>query len=697
MALEKHVVLLGAGNANLVMLRSWAMNRPAARLTLVNPSPKVPYSAMVPGYIAGTVSRQAMEIDLVKLTQHANARLILSSATAISASQKTITFGDRPCLTYDLLSLCTGSEEHAKSPSDKTLKLKPLGLFLDQIETLVADRTSFHIVIVGGGASGIEIALSLKTRFSEVTGFQVCLIQKGSLPFTRSAAKWMRQTLQKRDIDLIENSQATTCDALTVTLKTSNGVRQLPYDRILWATLPKSSAIQSDLKRDTAGFFLVDEYLRCLGQEDVYASGDCASLVSHDLAKSGVYSVRQGQYLCEQLFRKLEFQSVKGFRPQHRFLTILDTSDGKAILQYGNLAFRGRWCLKVKRVIDKRWVAGFQNRASMTMNERCGGCGSKIGETTLKDALSLLRTLPHPREIIGLSHREDVAVCSVDPTKLQVMTCDFFRTFIGDDYLFGKIAALHALSDIYAKSAVPVSALCTAVVPHDRSPTVLHEVLAGVNDVLRVEKTSLVGGHSCEGARVAIGLTVIGEIEPRRLRKKNGLRKGDTLVLTKGLGTGALMAAHGTGQCDGHFYQLAIASMLQSNREASEIANRHATTACTDITGFGLAGHLLEMLEGLDLTAILETDHIPLIPGTREVMSMGIRSTLHGENRKNIRHISGSVPEWLFDPQTSGGLLFAVAEVPTSFVTELTEAGYKNTAVIGQVHGYQGTKIKMIP
>jgi selenide,water dikinase len=205
---------------------------------------------------------------------------------------------------------------------------------------------------------------------------------------------------------------------------------------------------------------------------------------------------------------------------------------------------------------------------------------------------------------------------------------------------------------------------------------------------LRALGVVLTGGHTTEGSEMALGFAVTGFAEEDRLFQKSKLRTGDVLILAKPLGSGALLAAWMRGQCRAAWYEPLVASMLLSNAAAGAVFARSGVSACTDVTGFGLAGHLLEMLDASRVSARLHVKQVPLYPGFDEVVAQGIVSSLHRDNAKMACRVQGptALPAWLFDPQTSGGLLAAVRpEAADEIVRQLRQSGYARAGVIGEV------------
>jgi selenide,water dikinase len=306
---------------------------------------------------------------------------------------------------------------------------------------------------------------------------------------------------------------------------------------------------------------------------------------------------------------------------------------------------------------------------------------------------------------------------------LLVQTIDYFRSFISDPYLLGRVAAVHALSDLHAMNAEPVSALALCVLPYGPEAVVeadLTQLLAGVLAALKEERCALVGGHTSEGAELAVGLAAHGVASPSTVLRKGPPRAGDLLVLTKALGTGVLLAADMRARAPGKAVEGCLASMLQSNGGAAQTLGRMGgCSACTDVTGFGLLGHLLEILryegerggegergrEGeAGVGAVLQLSSLPLLDGAALCLEQGLASSLQPDNLRSARAVAnpplkgeGGAAAYdprflaLFDPQTSGGLLCAVRpEGAQGLLLSLTEQGYSHAAIIGRVVKREG-------
>jgi selenide,water dikinase len=298
--------------------------------------------------------------------------------------------------------------------------------------------------------------------------------------------------------------------------------------------------------------------------------------------------------------------------------------------------------------------------------------------------------------LIGLDSPDDAAAFEVPAGKLMVQSVDYFRAFIDDPYTFARIAANHALGDIFAMGAEAQSALAIATVPYGRERIVeqtLADLMSGALDTLAPTGAVLAGGHSSEGAELAFGLTVNGLIAEDALLRKGGMQPGDTLILTKPIGTGTLFAADMRGKAKGRWVDGAIQSMLVSNQAAAACLHRRGATACTDVTGFGLLGHLVEMTRASDADVQIELQAVPLLDGAEQTVAAGILSSLQPQNLRLRRAVRdperlSAHPRYplLFDPQTAGGLLASVPAAGASgCLDELHELGYSCAAIIGRV------------
>jgi selenide, water dikinase len=727
--IEKNVVLVGAGNAHLVFVKRFGMRRiPGVAVTLVSESGQIPYSAMVTGHIAGDYARDEITIDLVRLCASVGVRLVAERVQSIDPAQRRVHFAGRAPVSYDVLSLGVGSlpacsTEVVEAPT--ALAMRPMGPFLQKLANLETSLSGkprpFQFVVVGGGASGCELALAIHKRLGAVAGFRITVLQGNPqiLPnFPSRVARAFHRAFDERGISVRVNARVRSSEDSSLVLE--NGDR-VAFDAVLWAThaAPPRLLQGTGLALNAGGFLQVRDTLQSETDPAVFGTGDCVSFVSNpDLAKNGVYAVREGRVLFENVAAFLHERPLRRFRPRKWCLTLLNTADGQAVFTYGPFAFRNRWARRLKDRIDRAWIDKFipvpmraaNAREDESAQMRCGGCGSKISSDVLSAVLKRLDVADDPRILLGCRAGEDAAVHRFRPELygsnpdqlVEVQTVDFFKAFVDDPYLFGRLAALHAVSDLYAMNARPFSALAIATLPYARGPVQeaqLFELLSGAMDTFKQLGVVLTGGHTTEGNELALGFAVTGHADEPLLFQKGKLEPGDRLVLTKPLGSGALLAAWMRGACRAEWFQKLISSMLQANDFAAAIFARNGVKACTDITGFGLAGHLLEMLDASRVAARLDPPRVPVHEGFAEVVVSGIVSTLQRDNAKMSCRITGaaSLPAWLFDPQTSGGLLAAVKPAALDSVLEqLAAAGCGARAVIGAVEALSAGGVPII-
>ncbi|MBU6296044.1 MAG: selenide, water dikinase SelD, partial [Planctomycetes bacterium] len=562
--IEKHVVLAGAGNAHLVALRSLAMNpQPRIAVTLVNAYPESPYSAMVPGHIGGDYTADEVSIDLAKVCHAAGARLVVGEVEGIDPVNRQVKVSGRPYLRYDALSVSLGSRPWMP-PGETAGAMRPLGELVSRIEradALLRDRPGpVRWVVVGGGASGCEIALAIRKRLGVHPGFELSLVHANDrlVPgFPAKASGRLREAFEGRGVALHLGRRVTGLAGKSLQL--DDGSR-IPFDEVIWATSASAPDLYSEsgLTTDGDGFIVVDDFLRSVSHPEVFATGDGASHRSHPaLPKNGVHAVRQGKVLWANLLATLMERPLHRWNPQWATLSLLNTADGDALATWGPLTAKGSFWRRMKDRIDRRWMGMFSGLSAMPSQAtdaaeplmRCGGCGSKVSSDVLGEVLSSLDTGEDPRLLVGARDGEDASVHLMDPTLygaagrvVEVQTVDHFKSFIDDPYLFGRVAALHSVSDIFAMNARPFCALAIATVPHARGPVqrdLLREMLGGATRELRALRVALSGGHTTEGTELALGLAVTGHGERDTLFRKGGLRPGDKLVITKPVGTGA--------------------------------------------------------------------------------------------------------------------------------------------------------------
>jgi selenide,water dikinase len=489
----------------------------------------------------------------------------------------------------------------------------------------------------------------------------------------------------------------------------ADGARPV-YDELFWCTGAAAAPwiTASGLRTDGGGFLAVRDTLQSLDDDRVFAAGDIATQVNHPRPKAGVFAVRQGPVLAHNLRALLLDKPLRNHRPQQRFLSLISLGGKQATADKGPFSATGRWVWRWKDRIDREFMSRFEELpGSMPMaswgclpelagaerQQPCGGCGAKVDADTLGSVLAQL-SRQYPEHCRG--NGDDAAAIPSTGASTVVQSLDVLREMVSDPWQMGRIAANHALSDLYACGARPVSALAAVTLPFASSAILqreLRQLLAGALHEFAAVDCCLTGGHSMQGPELSLGFVVNGTplAQDQRLLSKRGLAPGDLLVLTKPLGTGTLFAAHMQLLADGRDISAAVESMLQSNAVAAELAVTHGASACTDITGFGLLRHLLEMLDA-DHCARLQLAQLPLLSGALQQLRCGIVSTTHAANARAGKVLcrEGQVDEarmqMLFDPQTSGGLLIGIAADRAPVLRDaLRQRAYAQAEIIGEV------------
>ena len=323
-----------------------------------------------------------------------------------------------------------------------------------------------------------------------------------------------------------------------------------------------------------------------------------------------------------------------------------------------------------------------------------GGCGCKIAPGVLSQILKSSGGGLIPKELmVGIETADDAAVYKLNDSQALIATTDFFMPIVDDPYEFGRIAATNAISDVYAMGGKPIMALALVAMPIDKLPIeVIGEIVRGGQDVCRAAGIPIAGGHTIDSVEPIYGLVVMGLVHPDRVRRNAGAKVGDVLILGKPLGVGVLSAALKKEQLSEAGYGQLIATTTQLNTPGIALAQLEGVHALTDVTGFGLAGHALELARGAGLTAVIEWSKVPLLEGVEAMVAEGFVTGASGRNwegyGKDVEMAEGlpaTAQSLLSDPQTSGGLLVSCSAEAVDAVLEIfTGEGFGGAMVIGR-------------
>ena len=334
-----------------------------------------------------------------------------------------------------------------------------------------------------------------------------------------------------------------------------------------------------------------------------------------------------------------------------------------------------------------------------------GGCGCKIAPGVLSEILRSTTAMPLPPELlVGIETSDDAAVYKLNDTQALVATTDFFMPIVDDPFEFGRIAATNAISDVYAMGAQPIMALALVGMPVNVLPlSVIGQILDGGQSVCRAAGIPIAGGHTIDSVEPIYGLVALGLVHPDHIKRNADAQAGDVLVLGKPIGVGIMSAALKKEMLSAEGYQAMISNTTQLNTAGPDLAKLKEVHALTDITGFGLAGHLLEMARGAKCTIHLEWDKVPLLPGVTELADQGCITGASGRNWQGYgaevslpAHFSAVQQSLLTDPQTSGGLLVSCSETALNGVLAIFQQhGFDHATVIGRVESAQSHGLKV--
>ncbi len=339
------------------------------------------------------------------------------------------------------------------------------------------------------------------------------------------------------------------------------------------------------------------------------------------------------------------------------------------------------------------------NGPRLTSLSHGGGCGCKIAPGVLREILRSTTAMPLPPELlVGIETADDAAVYKLNDSQALVATTDFFMPIVDDPFEFGRIAATNAISDVYAMGAQPIMALALVGMPVNVLPlSVIGQILDGGQSVCRAAGIPIAGGHTIDSVEPIYGLVALGLAHPDHIKRNADAQVGDVLVLGKPIGVGILSAALKKEMLPDEGYQAMIRNTTQLNTAGPDLAKLKGVHALTDITGFGLAGHLLEMARGAKCTVRLNWPQVPLLPGVKELASQGCVTGASGRNWQGYgnevsvpSHFSGLDQNLMTDPQTSGGLLVACDRNSVDEVLAIfKQHGFEHAAVVGHVESQQ--------
>ncbi|MEM1232558.1 MAG: selenide, water dikinase SelD, partial [Pseudomonadota bacterium] len=565
------------------------------------------------------------------------------------------------------------------------LPAKPLSKFATAWSLYRGAAGQAEIVVIGAGVAGAEVSMAMVHALrADKRPHAVTLVDMGAAfaALGARARATLRRAVEDHGVRIIENTRPAEVRSDGVLLE--NGER-ITANLVVGAagSNPYPWLAETGLT-DEQGFIPVDRYLRS-GDQNIFAVGDCATLES-PRPKSGVYAVRQAPFLFSNLRQALSGSGArKAYVPQKDYLKLISLGRKTALGEKWGLSASADRLWKLKDDIDDKFMTKLNQPVPVmgkppvprargdATSMLCGGCGSKVGQGALLAALG------------PSGARDDAAVLGNG----QVISVDHLRAFVDDPERMAQITVTHAMGDIWAMGAEPEAALASVILPR-QSPAMaereLRSLMSALAGAVEAAGAKLVGGHTTQGAELTIGLTVTGRCLGAPITLE-GARPGDVLILTKPIGSGVLMAAAMQGRARGWDVYHAWEAMAAPQGDAARLLK--GAHAMTDVTGFGLYGHLRGICEASRVGADLWLDAVPLMSGALAASEDGIRSSLFPENAGEDMETNAH-RALLYDPQTGGGLLAAVAD--DGALEALRAAGY-DAAVVGRMTDGSGVSI----
>jgi len=709
--LIKNVVLVGGGHAHALLLKKWAMKPVVGVRVGVNPSPTAPYTGMLPGHIAGHYDRDELDIDLVRLGQFADARLVLGAVTGLDRQSKTVIVPGRPPIPYDVCSInvdITSMMPGLPGFAEHAVAAKPLDGFAARWAEFVdqASGGPLSVVVIGGGVGGCELALAMQHRLRTIGATpNMTIVDANEIlaELGERSRTELRRRLADASIDVHEGTSVQRVTDHSVDLADGD---VLNADLVVGAAGARPYPWVANLGLEThEGFITIDNTLRSLSDPNIFAVGDCAHMGFAPRPKAGVFAVRQAPVLFDNISAVLTGRKLERYDPQDDYLKLISLGSKTAAADKFKRFVTGKGLWRLKDTIDRRFMDKFDDLPEMTVPPApansvagmqaaideepplCGGCGAKVGADILSGPLSRLPASERT-DIIRLPG-DDAALLDFGSSR-QVITTDSLRSFTQDPYRMSKIAALHAMGDIWAMGALPQAVLVTVTLPPLARPLQaewLGEIMAGAAEVLLPTGAEIVGGHTSMGAELSLGFSITGLLDAPPITLA-GAQPGQKLIVTRPLGSGLLFAGEMQHTARGRDIAALLDTLETPQGRAAGILSVAGATAMTDVTGFGLAGHLFGMLRESGAGAELTLGAIPIFDGVLELLTAGLRSHLHAANQAGVPIVSsGDDPRMpiLFDPQTAGGFLAAVpSDAADATATKLIDAGFVS-AVIGTI------------
>ena len=674
---SKQLVLIGGGHANIQVLKKLSMNKIKGLHTiLISEHYEATYSGMTPGYIHKDFNKEEISIDLQRLCFNAGTTFIKDKVVMLDSNNQKLELKNFPSINYDLLSINSGSISDTKKINIENLSkcffVKPISSLvrsLREIDQIIKNKKN-KIAIIGGGVASYELAFSLIRRYEDP--LEITILGKNILE-EKNLNKRTRDKLKTIAKNLGIKAYKGEVVSITDTYLTLRSGEKIDCNISLLSTGANIEMwlFKSDLNKDESGFITVNNNLLSTNKENIFVTGDACSIENNIRAKSGVMAVRQGEILKENIFLKLTGKKLIKFRPQKSWLYLIGTYENYALLNYFFLTFHSRWCWKLKVWIDKNFINRFKFNDNLNMTKKnfelknskdimmfCQGCGSKVSKNTL------INYIRKTSDNIDLA---DSAIINNSSLKI-LQTIDHIKLFSSlNPFEFGKISYLHSQNDILAAGGIVKSLSVSIAVPFSKNfieKFYLEYFMEGIKSEADKDKCLISSGHSYQSEESGITLTLNGEIESSA--SKNSAREGDLIYLSKPLGTGYLLAAYfkNSQMLSSEDFEKIIKNLKIGNLFTVNSARASGSKTMTDVSGYGLSSHLIDICLSSNLSAeivinknILINSNLDLL---KEFQSTGFKNNY--KSSSEFIEISENHPlkNILYDPQTNGAMLMVV-------------------------------------
>ena len=693
-------MLIGGGHANVQVLRKLCMSEyKGLNVILVSESYGAIYSGMTPGYIEKFYSLDEIKIDL-RLCFNAGATFIKDKVVSLDEENQIVYLKDNPSISFDTLSINSGSVSNKHTiqleNDSKVIAVKPIKSLVSKInliDKIIENSSQKKISIIGGGVAAFELSFALHKRYYGKISLDIIskqLLEEKNL--NKSSINKIKNIAKNIGINLI-SKQVIAIKGYEITLENDQKIQS---DLILLSTgasLPKW--LEGSNLEMNENFIAVNDHLQSLNFKNIFVSGDAASIKNSARPKSGVMAVRQGEILKDNLILFLQNKTLKKFKPQKNWLYLIGTYKNSAVLNYFNFSFEGNWCWLLKKQIDLNFMKKFSIQEQANMKKKaydlnkiknktpkmyCQGCGSKVSKNTLINFLS--------------NKNDELSDASEIKFKRNyiLQTIDHIKLFSSiNPYDFGIISYLHSQNDILVSGGNVHSLSVSIGVPFCESLVesfYLNYFMKGLESESHKNGSFIVAGHSYQTSEPAITITMNGDIE--RLSFKSKAKEGDLIYLSKPLGTGYLLAAYfqNSKLLKDQDFQNLMTHLKMSNKFVVNIARKFECQMMTDISGFGLASHLIDVCQHSNLSAHISLNDEILINSNIDLLNRHESTGFQNNYLASFEHLEQKKEQRLIkimhDPQTNGPVLMAInKKFKNEFEKNFIKINHSNPIQIG--------------